>query len=236
VDSCAGGINLPRKLSSSKMMSSNNKPSQVETCCLYRITFDTIQCSLSPNLSTWIGSEESLDKISTQSDFSSAFSELPTPTSAKHTDSDVFSQKSVKFAVGETSEDRFTRQSCNDSDDESPKSVNSLGNQQFCYPPSPNAKMRKSMLKSILPSTSNGGELPSEVQKSCLHGLDLSHSSQRMSILTVKQHFEVCVESSDSSDMSDKSDDGNDDTLTCDKPDSGFNSASSTPSTAVLQS
>ena len=92
------------------------------------------------------------------------------------------------------------------------------------------------MLKNLMPAQANGNGLPSEVQKSCLHNLDLNRSSQRMSILTVKQHFEVCVEPSDSSDASEQSDEENDKTLLCDKPDSGFNSASSTPSTALLQS
>ena len=123
-------------------------------------------------------------------------------------------------------------------DDSDGEGVDSSGNQQFCYPPSPNPKTRKSMLKTLLPvrSTSSDDGLPSEVEKSCLHNLDLNRSSQWMSILTVKQHFEVCVEPSDSSDTSDQSDDANDETLLCDKPDSGFNSASSTPSTALLQS
>ena len=230
VESSTGGLNIMRKLSNSKL-------GQVETCCLYKITFDAVQCSISPNL--WAGSEESLDKISTQSDIST-FSELPTPTSIKTTDSDVFSQKSIKFAIGETQTlDKCTvRQSCDDSDGESPKGVDNSGNQQFCYPPSPNPKTRKSMLKNLRParSTSSDDGLPSEVQKSCLQNLDLNRSSQRLSILTVKQHFEVCVEPSDSSDASDQSDDANDETLLCDKPDSGFNSASSTPSTALLQS
>ena len=92
------------------------------------------------------------------------------------------------------------------------------------------------MLKNLLSTASSDDGLPSEVQKNCLHNLDLNRSSQRMSILTVKQHFEVCLESSDSSDASDQSDDANDETILCEKPDSGFNSASSTPSTALLQS
>ena len=229
VESGVTSVNVTRK-------QSNSKISQVETCCLYKITFDTVQCSVSPHLGLWGGSEDSLDKISTQSDLST-FSELPTPTSIKTTDSDVFSQKNIKFSVGETlSVEKCSRHSCEGSDIESPKGVNSSGSQQFCYPPSPNPKTRKSMLKNLIPHTANGNELPSEVQKSCLHNLDINRSSQRMSILTVKQHFEVCVEPSDSSDMSEQSDDANDETLLCEKPDSGFNSASSTPSTALLQS
>ena len=210
---------------------SNSKLGQVETCCLYKITFDAVQCSISPNLSTWAGSEESLDKISTQSDIST-FSELPTPTSIKTTDSEVFIQKNIKFAIGETQTVDTRRQSCDDSDGDS---VDNSGNQQFCYPPSPNPKARKSMLKNLRPMSADD-DLPSELEKTCLQNLDLNRSSQRMSILTVKQHFEVCVEPSDSSDTSDQSDDANDETLLCDKPDSGFNSASSTPSTALLQS
>ena len=182
----------------------------------------------------WAGSEESLDKISTQSDIST-FSELPTPTSIKTTDSEVFVHKNIKFAIGETQSVDTRRQSSDDSDGESSKSVDNSGNQQFCYPPSPNPKARKSMLKNLRPMSADD-DLPSEMEKSCLQSLDLNRSSQRMSILTVKQHFEVCVEPSDSSDSSDQSDDANDETLLCDKPDSGFNSASSTPSTALLQS
>lgn len=226
MESGKGGPSITRKPSNSKL-------GQVETCCLYKITFDAVQCSISPNLPTWAGSEESLDKISTQSDIST-FSELPTPTSIKTTDSEVFIQKNIKFSIGETQVDT-RRQSCDDSDGESPKSVDNSGNQQFYYPPSPNPKARKSMLKNLRPMSADD-DLPSEVEKSCLESLDLNRSSQRMSILTVKQHFEVCVEPSDSSDESGQSDDANDETLLCDKPDSGFNSASSTPSTALLQS
>ena len=205
---------------------------QVETCCLYKITFDTVQCSISPNYGTWASSEESLDKISTLSDVST-FSELPTPTSIKAADSDIFCHKNIKYTIGESqTADKCTRPS-SDEDGESP---HSSGNQQFCYPPSPNPKTRKSMLKSLLSTASSDNELPSDVQKNCLHNLDLNRSSQRMSILTVKQHFEVSLESSDSSDASDQSDDANDETLLGEKPDSGFNSASSTPSTALLQS
>lgn len=229
VESGTTSVNMTRKHSSSKI-------SQVETCCLYKITFDTVQCAVSPQLGMWGGSEDSLDKISTQSDLST-FSELPTPTSIKTTDSDVFSQQNMKFSVGETlSVEKSSRHSCEGSDNDSLKGVESSASQQYCYPPSPNPKTRKSMLKNLLPNAANGSEVPSEVQKSCLHNLDINRSSQRMSILTVKQHFEVCVEPSDSSDLSEQSDDANDETLLCDKPDSGFNSASSTPSTALLQS
>lgn len=214
---------------------SNSKLLQVETCCLYKISFDNILCAVSPNLAMWGGSEESLDKISTQSDVST-FSEVPTPTSVKHTNSDTFSQRSAKFTVGETQAvERCTTQSCGDSDGESTESVSNSGSQQYCYPPSPNPKTRKSMLKNLLPATAaNGDEIPSEVQRRCLNNLDLTRSAQRTSILTVRQHFEVCLEPSDYSDVSDESDDVNDETLICDKPDSGFNSASSTPSTALL--
>ena len=225
VESGTAGAALARKPSNSKLL-------QVETCCLYKISFDAIQCSVSPSLATWCGSEESLDKISTQSDYSSAFSEVPTPTSVKHPDSDVFSHRNVKFAVGEL--ERRVTKSCGDSDGGSTESLNT---HQLYYPPSPNPKTRKSMLKNLQPAMANCSEVASEVQKRCLNNLDLNRSSQRMSILTVRQHFEVCVEPSDYSEESDESGDtSNDETLICDKPDSGFNSASSTPSTTLLQS
>jgi len=203
--------NLLRKASSSKI-------TPIETCFLHKITFESIRSTLSPNLNAY-GSEESLDKISTQSDIST-FSETPTPTS-KTTDSEVTSQRSVKFACSDVydSESEYIT---------SPKSSSGLnGSQEFIYPPSPNAKIRKSMVKNLLSKSP-------ELTRNCLQDFG-SSSSQRMSILTVKQHFEVLDEPNDSEDSSDKSDDGNE-TLTTYKLDSGFNSASSTPSTAILQS
>ena len=206
--------NLSRKASSSKI-------TPIETCCLHKITFEPIRSTLSPHLNPY-GSEESLDKISTQSD-RSTFSETPTPTS-KTTDPEVTSQKSVKFATGDA-ESYDSESECITS----PKSSSGLnGSREFIYPPSPNARIRKSMVKSLLPPGSKSPEL------TCLHEFG-SSTSQRMSILTVKQHFEVRDEPNDSEDSSDKSDEVNE-TLTTYKLDSGFNSASSTPSAAILQS
>ncbi|XP_065916721.1 GTPase-activating Rap/Ran-GAP domain-like protein 3 isoform X2 [Dysidea avara] len=210
--------NLSRKTSGSKII-------PVEACCLHKITFETIRSTLSPHLNTY-GSEESLDKISTQSDIST-FSETPTPTS-KTTDPEVSSQKSVKFVTGDT-ESYDSESECVTS----PKSNSGLnGSREFLYPASPNARIRKSMVKNLLPQGSTSPELT----KNCLQDFGNSTSSQRMSILTVKQHFEVLDELNDSEDSSDKSDDGNETLTTYNKLDSGFNSASSTPSAAILQS
>jgi len=217
MESASSG-NLSRKASGSKIV-------PVESCCLHKITFETGRSTaLSPHLNVG-GSDESLDKISTISDIST-FSENPTPT-CKITDPEVCSQKSVKFTTGDA-EGYDSESECA----ASPRSISGLnGSREFIYPPSPNAKIRKSMVKTLLP---HGSKSP-DLTRNCLHDLSGSTSSQRMSILTVKQHFEVVDESNDSEDSSDKSDEGNE-TLTYNKLDSGFNSASSTPSAAILQS